>query len=187
MIERSRKWVLSSGWVHYLPLQALWPWAGSLHSLTLHFPINKMMLLIVPTSGVVRKVKRMSSFNILLSQLQLFVTPWTVAHEAPLSMGFSRQENWSGLLFPLSGDLPNPGIKPGSPAGGFFPISATREALSGDLINICLFWWWWCVFFFNELRLYLWLCIPAFSTSLCAFCRLWDLLSVICILKITYH
>ena len=43
-------------------------------------------------------------------------TPWTVACRAPLSMGFSRQEYWSGLPFPSSGDLPNPGIKPRSPA-----------------------------------------------------------------------
>ena len=42
--------------------------------------------------------------------------PWTVAHQAPLSMGFPRQEYWSGLPFPSPGDLPNPGIKPGSPA-----------------------------------------------------------------------
>ena len=42
--------------------------------------------------------------------------PWTVAHQAPLSMGFSRQEYWSGLPFPSPGDLPNPGIEPGSPA-----------------------------------------------------------------------
>ena len=44
------------------------------------------------------------------------VTPWTVAHQAPLSMGFSRQEYWSGLPFPSPGDLPDPGIEPGSPA-----------------------------------------------------------------------
>ena len=44
------------------------------------------------------------------------VTPWTIAHQAPLSMGFSRQEYWSGLPFPSPGDLPNPGIKPRSPA-----------------------------------------------------------------------
>ena len=44
------------------------------------------------------------------------VTPWTVAHHAPLSMGFSRQEYWSGLPFPSSGDLPHPGIQPKSPA-----------------------------------------------------------------------
>ena len=44
------------------------------------------------------------------------VTPWTVAYQAPPSMGFSRQEYWSGLPFPSPGDLPYPGIKPGSPA-----------------------------------------------------------------------
>ena len=52
----------------------------------------------------------------LFSRVQLFVTPWTVAHQAPPSMGFSRQEYWSGLPFPSAGDLPNPGIKPRSPA-----------------------------------------------------------------------
>ena len=44
------------------------------------------------------------------------MTPWTVAHQAPLSMEFSRQENWSGLPFPSPGDLPDPGIEPASPA-----------------------------------------------------------------------
>ena len=51
-----------------------------------------------------------------LSRVRLFATPWTVACQAPLSMGFSRQEYWSGLPFPSPGDLPNPGIEPGSPA-----------------------------------------------------------------------
>ena len=51
----------------------------------------------------------------LLSHVQLFVTPWIVAYQAPPSMEFPRQEYWSGLLFPSPGDLPNPGIKPGSP------------------------------------------------------------------------
>ena len=50
------------------------------------------------------------------SHVQLFVSPWTVARQAPLSMGFSRQEYWSGLPFPSPGDLPNPRIKAGSPA-----------------------------------------------------------------------
>ena len=45
-----------------------------------------------------------------------FATPWTVAHQSPLSMGFSRQEYWNGLPFPSPGDLPDPGIEPGSPA-----------------------------------------------------------------------
>ena len=51
-----------------------------------------------------------------LSRVRLFVTPWTVAYQAPQSMEFSRQEYWNGLPFPSPGDLPNPGIKPGSPA-----------------------------------------------------------------------
>ena len=51
-----------------------------------------------------------------LSHVRLFVTPWTVAYQAPPSMGFSRQEYWSGLPFPSPGDLPDPGIKPRSPA-----------------------------------------------------------------------
>jgi len=51
-----------------------------------------------------------------LSHVRLSATPWTVAYQAPLSMGFSRQECWSRLLFPSPGDIPDPGIKPGSPA-----------------------------------------------------------------------
>ena len=47
-----------------------------------------------------------------LSHVRLFVTPWTVAHQAPPSMGFSKQDYWSGLPFPSPGDLPNPRIKP---------------------------------------------------------------------------
>ena len=52
----------------------------------------------------------------LLSHVRLFVIPWTVIHQASLSMGFSRQEHWSRLPFPPPGDLPNPGIEPRSPA-----------------------------------------------------------------------
>ena len=52
----------------------------------------------------------------LLSHVRLFVTPWTVAYQAPQSMEFSKQEYWSGLPFPSPGDLPNLGIEPGSPA-----------------------------------------------------------------------
>ena len=51
-----------------------------------------------------------------LSRVGLFATPWTVAQQAPPSMGFSRQEYWSGLLFPSPGDLPDPGIELRSPA-----------------------------------------------------------------------
>ena len=51
-----------------------------------------------------------------LSCVRLFATPWTAAKQAPPSMGFSRQEYWSGLPFPSPGDLPKPGIKSRSPA-----------------------------------------------------------------------
>ena len=51
-----------------------------------------------------------------LSRVRLFATPWNVTHQAPPSMEFSRQEYWSGLPFPSSGDLPDPGIELGSPA-----------------------------------------------------------------------
>ena len=49
------------------------------------------------------------------SHVQLFMTPWSIAHQAPLSMALSRQEYWSGLPCPPPGDLPDPGIKPMSP------------------------------------------------------------------------
>ena len=52
----------------------------------------------------------------LLSRVRLFVTPWTVAYQAPPSMGFSRQESWSGVSFPSPEDLPDSGMEPGSPA-----------------------------------------------------------------------
>ena len=51
-----------------------------------------------------------------LSHVRLFATPWTVAYQASPSMGFFRQEYWSGLPFPSPGDLPDPGIEPRSPA-----------------------------------------------------------------------
>ena len=64
----------------------------------------------------------------LLSHVQLFVTPWTVACQAPPSMGFSRQEYWSELPFPSPEDLPNPGIEPGSPTlQADSTVWATRE------------------------------------------------------------
>ena len=62
----------------------------------------------------------------LISRIELFVTSWTRAYQAPLSMGFSRQQHWSGLLFCPPGDPPDPGIESVSPvspalAGGIFP------------------------------------------------------------------
>ena len=83
-----------------------------------------------------------------LSHVQLLAAAWTVARQAPLSMGFSSQEYWSGLPFPTPGDLPNPGIKPTSLvssalAGRFFTTSATWGApyppLVLTIIIHCLF------------------------------------------------
>ena len=70
------------------------------------------------------------------SRVRLSVTPWTVAHQAPLSMGFSRQKYWSELPCLPPGDLPDPRIKPAPLtssvlAGGFFTTSATQEAQNG--------------------------------------------------------
>ena len=58
----------------------------------------------------------------LFSHVQLSVTLWAETHQAPLSIGFSRQECWSRLPCPLPGDLPNPGIKPTSPASPAAPV-----------------------------------------------------------------
>ena len=71
----------------------------------------------------------------LFSCIQLFAATWTVVCQVPLPMELSKQEYWSGLLFPTSGHLSDPGIKPMSLvspalAGGFFTTSATWEILS---------------------------------------------------------
>ena len=83
--------------------------------------------------------------------VQLFETPRTVACQALLSPGFSRQKYWTGLPFPSPGDLPNPGIEPRSPAlaGRFFTPSTTWEAtgyrVAFDLIS-CSFLFFFLVF-----------------------------------------
>ena len=86
-----------------------------------------------------------------LSHVQLFVTPWAVAYQAPQSVEFSRQEYWSGSPFPSPGDLPNPGIEPGSPAlqadalpseppGYVLPSSIYLKSLFKDsLVYICVY------------------------------------------------
>ena len=67
-------------------------------------------------TALAREGKVRRELGMSLSSVLLFVISWTVAHQAPLSMGFSRQEYWSGLPFPSPGDLPNPRIESGSPA-----------------------------------------------------------------------
>ena len=66
-----------------------------------------------------------------LSRVQLSETPWTVAHQASLSMGFSRQEYWRGLLWPPPGDLPDPGME---------PTSLTSTAMAGRFFTTCSTW-----------------------------------------------
>ena len=69
-----------------------------------------------------------------LSHVRLFVTPWTTAHQAPLSMGFSRQEYWSGLPCPPPGDLPDLGIKPVFPECPVLQEFFTAESLGKLLV-----------------------------------------------------
>ena len=70
-----------------------------------------------------------------LSHVKIFATPWTVACQASLSMGFPRQEYWSGLPFPPPGDLPDPGIEPVSPAlvGKFFSTEPPGKPLTHQI------------------------------------------------------
>ena len=75
-----------------------------------------------------------------LSHVWLFATPWTMAHQAPLSIGFSRQEYWNGLPFPSPEDLPDPGVKAGSPALQAYSVWATRDAQS--LLEVCSKVWY---------------------------------------------
>ena len=117
----------------------------------------------------------------------LFVTPWTVVLQAPLSMGFPRQEWWSGWPFPSPGDPPDPGIEPASlmsPAliGGFFTTSAawdleycimiltmlsTSQSILGTSWNLRIEkWLWWEAFFLKvEETGYIWRQIPGASAS----------------------
>ena len=80
--------------------------------------------------------------KVLVAHVRLFVTPWTVAHKAPLSMGFSRQEYWNGLPHPPPGKLLDPGMEPKSlmspelPGGGFFTTSTTWEASQSQNMSL---------------------------------------------------
>ena len=88
--------------LHHLTDQRLSHLQSHIHKSTAHQPEG---------------VRLLSAGRGLVTKLCLtLVTPWTVARQAPLSMGFSRQEYWSGLPFPSPGDLPDPGIEPRSPA-----------------------------------------------------------------------
>ena len=72
----------------------------------------------------------------MFSHIQLFATPWTVAHQAPLSMEFSRQEYWNGLSFPVPEDLHDPGIKTVSPELAVDSLSTEPSGKSNSYMNI---------------------------------------------------
>ena len=101
----------------------------------------------------------------LLSHIQLFVTPWTVACQAPPSMGFSRQEYWSELPFPSPGDLPNPGIEPGSPTlQADSTVWATRETSLVCIVLTSCYSLSFILYVFNKSHL---LEVPARVMSYC--------------------
>ena len=79
--------------------------------------------------GIAKSQTPVSNFTFFLS---FFAAPWTVAHQAALSMGFSRQEHWGGLPFPSPGDLPNLGIKLRSPA---LPADALTSEPPGKVVD----------------------------------------------------
>ena len=74
----------------------------------------------------------------LLSRVRLFVTPWTVAYQVPLSMGFSRQDYWSGVPLPSPGDLPNPGIEPWYPSFQTGTLPSEPPGKPKKILNKCL-------------------------------------------------
>ena len=96
----------------------------------LHFWLNLGQYLFPPLECVLS----------CLSRVRLFAIPWTVALRAPLSMGFPRQEYWSGLPFPPPGHLPNPGTELGSPAssGEFFTTELSGKPWRAEMVAICL-------------------------------------------------
>ena len=106
---------------HHLFLAArllYWPpkWSSGLFSPSSQSgPINTKSMSIIPVLKTLQWFPTTLGEVKSLSRVQLFVTPRTVAYQAFLSMGFSRKEYWSGLPSPSLGDLPNPGIEPGSP------------------------------------------------------------------------
>ena len=120
-----------------------------------------------------------------LSRGLTLATPWTVAHQAPLSMGFPRQEYWSGLLFPTPGDLPDPGIEPASlaplhwqtdslPLRHRGSLCLLRSRPQTDLLQGGRFpaSWMWDLFFFAQVNFDLYLFHPGdFGMSTRNFCR----------------
>ena len=93
----------------------------------------------------VRKIMYIITFNAcMLSHVWLFMTPWMVAHQAPLSMGFSRKEYWSRLPYPTPGDLPNPGIEPESLTSPAWQVDSLPLAPPSTIVVQSLSHVWLC-------------------------------------------
>ena len=112
------------------PSTGFWLFEWTIHR-QIHSPMHVVSDSFHITGALTHKL-RFSCVCVYLSfsRVQLLATPWTIACQAPLSMGFSKQEHWRGLPFPSPGDHPNPGMEAGSPgtAGRSFTIWAPREA-----------------------------------------------------------
>ena len=100
-------------------------WATQSHSLLMKW------IIIQPLGSLTLQVSYKANHGLVVVMSNSFATPWTTAHQAPLSIEFSRQEYWNGLV----GDLPDPGINPLSPAlaGGFFTTEPLGKLCSGLL------------------------------------------------------
>ena len=134
-------WSSEARWAHFLaraskPLSRRRP----VPTCSSASPENRALLAFRVNQGV------SASFSLLLSEPPgsgplKDQHPWTVAHQAPLSMGFSRQEYWSGLPFPSPGDLPNPGIEPRSPAlqAGALTSEPNFFFCKGQVVNMLTF------------------------------------------------
>ena len=115
-LKRLLVWFSDSFWTYYFRI--------SVKYLEVHVAITWI--------GICMKVKVKVK---LLSRVRLFATPWTVAHQAPPSMGFSKQEYWSGLPLPSPGDLPDPGIEPRSPAFQADALTSEPPVKPGDMYS----------------------------------------------------
>jgi len=93
------------------------------------------------------------TYACVLSRVLLFSTPWTVACQAPLSIGFSRQEYWSGLPFPPPADLPDQGIKPMSPVSPALAVGSLPLAQPGKP---------WCIYIYVQI-----ICIFIYRLFIC--------------------
>ena len=98
--------------------------------------------------------------KMFVSHIWLFVTPWTVAHQAPLFLEFSRKEYWSGLLFPSPGDLPDLGIKPMSPAWQANSLPLSQQ----ESLHMCKY-----VYLYMFMCMHLCVCILYVCLCMCLF------------------